>query len=377
MIDGRQLITDDFGSIPARLQAWQARWPELGVLILLPETEQDRVPTLQAMFREAAIPMIGAIFPALIADSGLVTQGAWLLRFNKMPPWFLLAGPTVQALDIEPVTVAVRTLLDTRQPVQAHHTLFLIFDAMLPQIGTILSRLHSQFTPRLRYAGVNAGSETFQSMPCLFDQERIVEQGVMGLLLPPESRGVVRHGYPVPKTLMRATSTEDNRIDHIDGRPAFEVYQRVIQDEYGVTVTHDNFYEYAVHFPFGLVMALDVLVRIPVDFNDDGSLWCVGEVPPHALLKLLRAPTLHESTCLESLTDALDVSAGKPLNHPLLTFYCAGRRMHFGAAAGEEIAQLKRLTGAEIAGALSLGEIDSFGDTAFPRFHNAAVACLR
>lgn len=146
---------------------------------------------------------------------------------------------------------------------------------------------------------------------------------------------------------------------------------------YGVTVTRDNFYEYAVHFPFGLVMALDVLVRIPVDFNDDGSLWCVGEVPPHALLKLLRAPTLHESTCLESLTDALDVSAGKPLNHPLLTFYCSGRRMHFGAAAGEEIAQLKRLTGAEIAGALSLGEIDSFGDTAFPRFHNAAIACLR
>jgi hypothetical protein len=34
MIDGRQRITDDFGSIPAQLQVWQASWPEMGVLIL-------------------------------------------------------------------------------------------------------------------------------------------------------------------------------------------------------------------------------------------------------------------------------------------------------------------------------------------------------
>jgi hypothetical protein len=234
-----------------------------------------------------------------------------------------------------------------------------------------------EFTPRLRYAGVNAGSETFQSMPCLFDREQFVAQGVLGLLPPLESGCVVRHGYPVSKTLLRATSTEGNRIDSIDGRPAFEVYRHVIQDEYGVTVTHANFYEYAVHFPFGLVMALDVLVRIPVDFNDDGSLWCVGEVPSHALLRLVRAPALQESTCIESVADALDASAEKPLNHLLLTFYCAGRRMHFGADAGEEIAQLERRTGAGIAGALSLGEIDSLGDRALPRFHNAAVVCLR
>lgn len=377
MIDGRQLITDDFGSIPAQLQAWQAHWPEMGVLILLPEAEQGWVPTLQAMFREAGIPMIGAIFPALIAESAFVTQGAWLLRFNRMPPWFLLAGLTVAPLDMEPVTAAVRTLLNASQPVRTHDTLFLIFDGMLPQIGTIPHRLYHQFPLRLGYAGVNAGSETFQSMPCLFDREQFVAQGVMGLLPPLESGCVVRHGYPVSKTLMRATSTEGNRIDSIDGRPAFEVYQHVIQDEYGMTVTHDNFYEYAVHFPFGLVMAFDVLVRIPVDFNADGSLWCIGEVPSHALLRLVRAPALPESTCMESVADALGARAGKPLNHPLLTFYCAGRRRHFGANAVEEIAQLERLTVAGIAGALSLGEIDSVGERALPRFHNAAVVCMQ
>ena len=108
----------------------------------MPEAEQGWVPTLQAMFREAGIPMIGAIFPALIADSGFVTKGAWLLRFNRMPPWFLLAGTTVAPLDIQLVTAAVRTLLNASQPVRAHDTLFLIFDGMLPQIGTILNWLY-------------------------------------------------------------------------------------------------------------------------------------------------------------------------------------------------------------------------------------------
>jgi hypothetical protein len=379
MIDDLQLITNDFETIPAQLREWRVHWPQMGVLILLPEAEQSRLPALQVIFREHHTPMVGALFPALVTDNGFVTQGAWLLRFNTMPPWFLLTGLTAdKPLEAEQIAAALRTALDERDPLWTRYTLFMIFDGMLPNIETILTRLYQKLTYPLDYAGVNAGRETFQPMHCLFDSESVIGHGLLGLLLPSEPCIVVRHGYPVSKTLMRATSTVGNRIDRIDGQPAFEVYRHVIQSEYGVTVTRDNFYEYAVHFPFGLVTMIDVLVRIPVAFTDDGSLCCIGEVPPHSMLRLLQAPTLQESDCIEKMAHALGALDGKTRSQPLLTFYCAGRRMHFGSDAARELANLKGLTGAStMAGALSLGEMDSLREMALPRFHNAAIVCIR
>jgi coenzyme F420-reducing hydrogenase gamma subunit len=51
-------------------------------------------------------------------------------------------------------------------------TLFMLFDAMIPNIASILDGLYLSLADRVRYVGVNAGSETFQPMPCLFDQDR-------------------------------------------------------------------------------------------------------------------------------------------------------------------------------------------------------------
>ena len=51
--------------------------------------------------------------------------------------------------------------------------------------------------------------------------------------------------------------------------------------------------------------------------------------------------------------------------------------MHFKDDAVTELSQLKAETKTQsLFGALSLGEIDSFEDFNFPRFHNAAIVCL-
>jgi len=246
---------------------------------------------------------------------------------------------------------------------------------MIPNIGTLMDSLHQHLQNPPQYVGVNAGSETFQPMPCLFDGERVIGNGVLGFLLPAHVHSVVHHAYPVSRSLMHATSSEGNRILMIDDKPAFEVYQEVMFAEYGVALTRDNFYEYAVHFPFGVVMAMDVLVRIPVAMGDDGALICVGEIAPNSRLRLLRAPTLEASRCVPDICEKL---AALPVStHALLTFYCAGRRMHFGEQAAHELQQLKALSGnVQMFGALSLGEIDSLEDLRFPRFHNAALVCL-
>ncbi|NTV96608.1 MAG: histidine kinase [Thiobacillus sp.] len=374
MIDSLYHLTEASDVLANLLRAWRRESsPDMGLLVLVPEAETARIPAIQAACREVGVAMVGAVFPALVTDQGFSSQGVWLLRFDKMPPAFLLAnmdGEASQAAD------AIAKQVSTHLDGAAMPALFLIFDAMLPTIGSILSDLYGKLADRVRYAGVNAGSETFQPMPCLFDNDRVVGGGVLGLLLPDETQVAVSHGYPVTESLMNATSTAGNRIDLINGRPAFDVYRDVILAEFGIELTHANFYDYAAHYPFGLVTTLDVLVRIPVAYSDEGALYCVGEVPPNAKLRLLRAPSLQNSDCVGSIAGKL-ARLGDLAERPLLTFYCAGRRMHFGADAANELALLKATTGVPaIAGALSLGEIDSMVELDFPRFHNATVVCV-
>lgn len=374
MIASQRLVPFDPSSVDATLGAWKQQWPDYCVLALLPEQEKANVSMLQESCNGAGIALWGAIFPALLQDDAFVTQGVWLLCLTGGTRGFLVED--VHTRGGEKLAHALAPCLTTHGTGTAP-TLLLIFDAMVPDIASTLDAMHQQLPAAPAYGGVSAGSETFQPMPCLFDNTRLVRDGAIGIVLASGARAVVRHAYPVSQSLMRATSSTSNRIVRIDDKPAFSVYQRIVREEYGVELTADNFYTLAVHFPFGVVNAFDVLVRIPVALDEDGSLVCVGEIPPNSMLRLLRAPTLDESACVEELHAALQTSRGAGPERALLAFYCAGRRMHFGDDSTRELALLRQRTGAtHVYGALSLGEIDSLEDFDFPRFHNAAVVCV-
>lgn len=346
----------------------------MGLLVLLPEAGKDSIPALQRACRERDIPLFGAVFPMLITPAGFSPHGAWLLRFDRAPQGFLASAGATPGDTAEDVAQSIEPRLPTGMTANdGAPTLFLIFDGQLPAIGSILTGIFRKLHKRVRYAGINAGSETFLPMPCLFDAERTIGDGVLGLLLDGEVRNTVEHDYPVSQTLMRATSASGNRVVSIDGRPAFEVYQDISRQEFGAPLTRENFYDHAVHYPLGVVTAADVLVRIPVAFDDDGSVQCVGEVPPNSMLRLLRAPLVDDCNCARRIAEQVTADGGRRL-----VFYCAGRRMHFREDAGHELETLmQQINAGELAGALSLGEIDTMPDVGIPRFHNAAVVCLQ
>ena len=360
-------------ALKSLLGAWREAWPDSGVLALLPEVALSRLDALQAACRELSLPLSGGLFPALLLDCAFAAEGVWLLRWDRMPPAGLIAD--LNAPGEEPaarIAAAVTPHLTER-----HSTLFMIFDAMLPNIASILEGLYLQLADRVRYVGVNAGSETFQPIPCLFDRDRLGQNGVLWLLLSDARGAVIEHGYQAPEQLLTATSTEGNRIASIDWRPAFEVYQELMRVQYGIDLTRDNFYHYATHFPFGILRANDeIIVRIPVALLDDGSLLCVGEIPPNAMLALLQGPPARSSHTVDRIVRGLIKAEGGLGGADLLTFYCAGRRLHLGADARAELIALHEKTGAgRLVGALSLGEIGNSQEWGYPLFHNAALVC--
>jgi len=378
MFNATHLLPADLSGLAVCLADWQAEHPQMGVMALVPEGLAAAIPALQAQARRLNLPLVGAVFPALVVNRDLIGNAIWLGRFDQMPPHFLVTNLSASAsLAAGEVDLAARPQLIAAR--QTGSTVFCVFDGMLSHINSLMVALCNLHQDALQWTGVNAGSETFQSIDCLFDTQHMHRNALLGLVLPASTRSAVAHGYPVSNALMRATSTEGNRIDTIDGRPALAVYQEVIHSEYGVDLTPDNFYQYGVHYPFGLVTSLDVLVRIPVALTPEGAIYCVGEVPPNSVMRLLRAPDLTDSHCVHQLTQTLAQAPTAGARPTLTTFYCAGRRMHFGDGASTELERLQTETGTrELAGALTLGEVDTANiqGLLFPRFHNAAIVCL-
>jgi hypothetical protein len=217
-------------------------------------------------------------------------------------------------------------------------------------------------------------------MPCLFDGTRVVQNGVLLMLLAPHKGAILEHGYHANPHTSYATSTNGNCISQIDWQPAFNVYQELVREHYGEEVTAENFYQYGVHFPFGIVRANHhVVVRIPVMLAEDGALFCVGEVPANSVLTLLKAPTVRSVETLHNLNEGLKALNGDITDAELLLFYCAGRRMHLGIEmASTELEAFAGLTQtARVSGALSLGEIGGSTVQGYPLFHNATLVTLR
>jgi hypothetical protein len=345
-----------------------------GFLALVPEARQGDIGHLQRACTAHGLPLYGAVFPATIVDAGFDTGRAWLLPLPTAARATLFADLTG-----DPAAAAARlaeavAFDPPATPAGTQPTLLLVFDAQLPRIESVLEALYARLGERFRYVGVNAGSETFQPMDCLFDAQRTASGGALALVLCCDRPIAIEHGYQPSRTNLLATASEGNRIITIDWRPAFDVYRELTRRHFSVELTPENFYQHAVHFPFGILRATgEVLVRIPVQLGGDGSMACVGEVPPNSILVVLEAPSRAAANAVPQVRQKLGPSAAGAL---LATFYCAGRRMHFGDAAADELAELQRITGAgRLAGALSLGELGS-DDSSYPLFHNAAIVCL-
>ena len=358
------------------LQRWHNQYPAMGVMALVPEAENQHIPLLQSSCQQFGVPLTGAVFPALVTDAGWRNNGCWLLRLNQQPPCHLfenIPDRTDTALDIATKLEPFLELAnDTDKP-----TLFMMFDSMLPDVGTIVENLYLHLADSVHYAGINAGSETFQPMPCLFDTSKIIENGVWCMLLPVWAGMLLEHGYPAPDKVISATSAEGNRIISIDWQPAFDVYKQLVLEECGVALSADNFYQYACYFPLGILQANnEVVVRIPVAIHSDGSIVCVGDVPANTSLVLLHAPQLNESQCVKQICHRLQTDLPEISGWPLLTFYCAARRIHLDGDTLKELTNLKSCTGAtKLVGALSLGEIGSRRIWGYPMFHSAALVC--
>ena len=138
---------------------------------------------------------------------------------------------------------------------------------------------------RIRYSGGGAGDnlrfvETFQ-----FIDHQVLKDAVVGALFSSKKKiGVgIRHGWRAIGRPVIVTKSTVNVVNQLEGRPAFEVYQGICPG-----VTRENFAEFSMTHPLGIpLLGEEYLIRDPLKVLDDGSIFCVAEVPEKSVVRVM------------------------------------------------------------------------------------------
>lgn len=217
------------------LKEWGEHQPGVQVLALVAAGSLEHLPLLQAECK--GIEVAGAVFPELISDGQFMPKGALLVTLPAGSRFFLRSSTTAEA-DAE----ALEEYFAPHLNPQGGDGLFLIPDATVRHGSSLLAELHLRLSDSVNYAGAGAGSASFEPGKHLFHRDRCHENGILAILVPGMPSPLLHHGFRVGSEDRIATAAEGNRVVRIDWKPAFEVYQDMVQAQYGHEVTRDNFF---------------------------------------------------------------------------------------------------------------------------------------
>ncbi|MEM9718324.1 MAG: FIST C-terminal domain-containing protein [Bacteroidota bacterium] len=325
---------------------------EEGFLLLLSEKSIPDMELLLFTLKERGIKVCGGIFPALLHKGKRVDKGAIIQRFP------LLGDPFV-----------VQTQMNSSSPLKSYHnvtgkkTALVWADGLSGYTPQNLKWLYAQLGGPITYLGGGAGFMSFQQAPCVFTQDGIYQDAIVGMVLKKTARVGVSHGWKKIMGPLVATKTRKNIIYELNWEPALEVYKRSIELAGGGVFDGGNFFDLAKQYPFGIYRSqTEQLVRDPLGIGEEGAIICAGEVPENAVLNILKGEDE------ELIQAARQAAAGcqtseQPLDKVLIVD-CISRALFLDEKFERELWEVEDCFSKEnmevaLEGVLSIGEISS------------------
>ncbi|MEB1805880.1 MAG: FIST C-terminal domain-containing protein [Bacillaceae bacterium] len=341
------------------------------VLILAAESELERVDEMLMYFREKSIECFGGLFPAVIYNNESYDRGAVLSVVSLVHPPAVIKG-------IDEPEIGITELFNNVSTKEAQ-TALLFVDGLTPHVAEFLKSLFNKVGRSLSYIGGGAGSLSLQQQPCLFTNEGIYQDAALIALRKEKTQLGVAHGWQAIQGPYVATKTERNRIIELNWEAAFPVYQQVIEQETERQVTRENFFDIEKAYPFGLMKdATEDVVRDPIKVNDEGDLVCVGEIPENTVLEILKGDP---KSLIEAAKQASvqAISSIENVKHSPLVIDCISRVLFLGEDFKQELGTIhetlssKQSNQLPVIGALTMGEISSYGDGYLEFFNKTTV----
>ena len=216
-----------------------------------------------------------------------------------------------------------------------------------------MALLYDAIGPFVDYLGGGSGSLSFNSFPCVFANQKIIENGaVIGAMVKNLSLGVAHGWHPISHPI-KVTKTEGNTILSINWKPAFSVYKELVESHSNKKIEQENFFEIAKSYPLGLVKLDDeMIIRDPYATINE-TLLIVDEVPEGEYIRIMHG---NMNSLLEGAKSAVKQAAiYKKDEFTQICIDCISRVLFMQDEFSQELLYLNQKQLAN--GVLSIGEI--------------------
>ena len=341
-----------------------------GMMILACDANGFTPEGVDDVLKTAVLPIFGGIFPELISGKEKLTTGTIIVGLSVAPTVHVISGLSDEDADYEEIIDASIPDLGKAQ------TMIVYVDGLASRIGALIDSLFNVFGLEINYIGGGAGSLSFVQKPCLFTNQGLIQDSAVLALMESQSGIGVSHGWESVGRTFKVTEVERNVIKTLDWEPAFELYRQVVEEASGQTFGDDNFFDIAKGYPFGINRAgSERIVRDPIAVGDDGSLICVGEVPPDSYVDILTGTTKGLVAAAETaMRRGQQAFAGETAASALF-IDCISRVLFLEDEFSLELEAVSAPS-LPLVGALTLGEIANSGDDYLEFYNKTAVIAV-
>lgn len=280
-----------------------------------------------------------------------------------------LIMPVMQKIQPGTEIEAAESFLKKLEPVVSRTKGVLLFATTFSvDCSLLLQQIYNRF-PGLPLFGGGAADYSSLNRTLVFSDDQMFDSGLAAIVFIGEELHLTRKTYlgwrPVGKT-MTVTKTDGFIIREIDGKPAFEIYEKYLGIKHG-----DNFYTDAIEFPLLLKRGKHTLARVPVFSGDDGSISLVADIKEGEKLQLGYGQIdmiLENANKLRS-----EIAEFAP--QAIFFYSCAVRRAFMQEEVELELLPLQKT--ALSAGFFTAGEFCDLGDQSPLMNSTIVVAALR
>lgn len=333
------------------------------VLISVGEHTEIDLENFVTKLQQSGLRFMGGLFPKVIHGNTVLEKGIVINTLHNLETAFLVENISTKDYKVPKITFKEGE----------SYSLFTYIDGLTSHISNYLSELYENYGMETNYFGGGAGSLSLEQKPCVFCNEGLFQDAAVVAVMNIASKIGVRHGWNKVAGPFIVTKSEGNIIKEINWKNPYEVYKQIVEEHSGQTFTTNNFFDIAKGYPFGILKEdAECIVRDPLMTNDKGELICVGELEDNMLVDILNGNKESLITAAKKATEESVRQASSPRKAIIID--CISRILFLEDSFDQELNAItqtihNRFPKISIGGALTLGEISSYGE-GFLEFYN-------
>lgn len=338
-------------SIQTVIQSFELN-PQIKSILLLACDQNGPIPeTIDPLLRGSKLSIFGAVFPQIIYQNKNYKEGILIVGIEQETNISIVQNLSDSNLVFEDELEQTSFEDDCK-------TVFVFVDAFATRIEAFIEGFFNVFGLEFNVVGAGAGSMSMTQKPCIFTNDGLIQDAVLIAGINVDSGVGVKHGWNDLSGPFKATSSKKSTIFTLGEETAFAQYKKVIEQDIDVTLTQENFFEYANAYPFGISrLGIEKIVRDPFRVNADESLFFLGDIPQGVYLHILKG---EKESLLKAAAEAY-IQADNNLNSvnenkSILFIDCISRYLFLNDDYVEELNAVNR-ENTPMIGALTLGEI--------------------